>query len=168
MNLALQLSLAIAGSLALAAVVMAAPIHAQQSDIFKFALIGDLGYSEVEEVEIPRMMAEIDAADLVFVIHDGDPLERPASERTGFNDFIDALREEVLPFPGPAVLVHGDTHYFRIDKPLFAEGRQIQSFTRVETFGSPETNWVEATVDPSDPNLFQFRPMIVPSNLVER
>jgi hypothetical protein len=34
------------------------------------------------------------------------------------------------------VAVHGDSHYPRIDKPLLdADGRRVQNFTRVETFG---------------------------------
>jgi len=32
--------------------------------------------------------------------------------------------------------VHGDSHYFRVDKPfLDAKGRRLENFTRVETFG---------------------------------
>jgi hypothetical protein len=39
------------------------------------------------------------------------------------------------------------------------------NFTRVETFGPPDMHWVRATVDPSDPNLFQFEPVVVKANI---
>ena len=39
----------------------------------------------------------------------------------GFSDFRRVLEEETLAFGGrPVVLVHGDSHYFRIDKPMIA------------------------------------------------
>lgn len=81
-----------------------------------------------------------------------------------FNDFLGALIDETEHFPGQVVLVHGDTHFFKIDKPLLDQGHQIQNFTRVETFGSPDIHWVKATVDANDPNVFEFAPMTVAAN----
>ena len=77
---------------------------------------------------------------------------------------LTALEAEVLAFEPPVVLVHGDTHYFRLDKPLFHAGgtRSLDHFTRVETFGTPNGHWVRATIDPADPQVFQFRPELVP------
>jgi len=40
----------------------------------------------------------------------------------------------------------------------------LTNFTRVETFGARNTHWVSATIDPRDPNLFEFQPRIVPAN----
>lgn len=89
-------------------------------------------------------------------------------ERAGFNDFLAALEEETLAFGKPVVLVHGDSHNFQINKPLFGSRsrRRIENFTRVETFGSPDVHWLRATVDRRDPNLFSFRQEIVEENLV--
>jgi hypothetical protein len=54
----------------------------------------------------------------------------------GFHDFLVALRDEVVAFRKPVSYVHGDSHYFRVDKPfLDAQGRRLENFTRVETFG---------------------------------
>jgi hypothetical protein len=79
-----------------------------------------------------------------------------------FADYIDELRTESVAFPGQVVLVHGDSHYFKIDKPLAqASGKVIGNFTRVETFGDKSTDWVQATIDPRSRNLFTFEPMIV-------
>jgi hypothetical protein len=82
-----------------------------------------------------------------------------------FAGYVSALRAETLAFNGQVVLVHGDGHYFKMDKPLNgpADG-VLANFTRVETFGARNTHWVAAHVDPTDPNLFIFEPRIVPAN----
>jgi len=92
----------------------------------------------------------------------------PKRRVTGFDDFVDALEEEVLAFGKPVVYVHGDTHTFRVDKPLVGSvsRRIIENFTRVETIGYPDTHWVRAIVNPKDPNVFSFRQQIVKENLV--
>ena len=84
----------------------------------------------------------------------------------GFMDLVQLLEEKTIRFGKPVVLVHGDTHYFRVDKPLrnSTTGRRIENFTRVETFGTPDVHWVRATVDYSDPNLFVFRQGVVEQN----
>jgi hypothetical protein len=97
---------------------------------------------------------------------------KPPKEKmeTGFDDFLEILEEQVLAFSKPVVYVHGDTHTFRIDKPLVRTPngkRFIENFTRVETFGFPNTHWIRVTIDPEDPNVFQFRQEIVQENLVK-
>lgn len=91
-----------------------------------------------------------------------------APARAGFNDFLELLRQETVAFQKPVVLVHGDTHYFRIDKPMMGArgGRRVENFTRVETFGNPDVHWLRVTVDWRDPNVFTFRQGIVESNRV--
>lgn len=93
----------------------------------------------------------------------------PDPQRSGYSDFLSALERETVAFEMPVVLVHGDTHYFRIDKPMFssASRRMVENFTRVETFGVPDVHWVRAIVDPKDPNLFTFKPEIVRKNLAD-
>jgi hypothetical protein len=94
----------------------------------------------------------------------------PDPKPSGYSDFLTALEREVLAFDKPVVLVHGDTHYFRIDKPLFSplsELLVVEHFTRVETFGSPNVHWVRAIVDPNDPQVFTFKPEIVKKNLAK-
>jgi len=94
-------------------------------------------------------------------------------ERTpnGFDDFLKKLEGLVVAYGKPVVYVHGDTHTFRIDKPLVrtpAGKRPIENFTRVETFGFPNTHWVRVTIDPRDPNVFRFNPIIVPENVARK
>ena len=68
-------------------------------------------------------------------------------------------------------VVHGDSHYFRIDEPLLdAQGRRLENFTRVETFGDHQENgdndvhWLRVDVDPRSREVSSFQPQIVPAN----
>jgi hypothetical protein len=89
-------------------------------------------------------------------------------QNSGFVDVRATLATEALAFPKPVVVVHGDSHYFRIDKPLRgATTGTLENVTRVETFGSPNHHWLLASVDPSDPNVFVFRQRMVPANFVD-
>jgi hypothetical protein len=82
-----------------------------------------------------------------------------------FPDYVNALRDETEAFSGQVALVHGDSHYFKLDKPInTANGGVLANFTRVETFGARNTHWVSATIDPKDPNLFSFTTRMVPGN----
>jgi len=98
-------------------------------------------------------------------------LAPPSKKASGYAEFLSSLQKEVLAYNKPIALVHGDSHYFRVDKPLIfndksgaGRGRIIENFTRVELFGYPEAHWVRATIDPSDPNLFSFNPVMVKEN----
>ncbi|MEG4940064.1 hypothetical protein [Microcoleus sp. F4-D5] len=106
---------------------------------------------------------------LVAQANPGFELDPTDKRRSGYNDFIATLETETGNFPGQVVFVHGDTHYFRIDKPLphFTDETQLprmKNFTRVETFGSPNVHWLRAFYDPTNPNLFEFKQQIVPHN----
>jgi hypothetical protein len=100
-----------------------------------------------------------------------DPAGINPSIAPGFQEFLVALRSEVTAFRKPVAYVHGDTHYFRIDKPfLAADGQRLENFTRVETFGDNAANglndahWVKALVDPKSRDVFAFQPQMVPAN----
>ncbi len=87
----------------------------------------------------------------------------------GLTDITAELRRQVLGYGGQTLLVHGDSHYFKLDKPLnYDNGEVIERFTRLETFGATNTHWVSLTVDPHDPQLFELRPQIVPGNVNDR
>jgi len=91
----------------------------------------------------------------------------------GYQTFLLALRNETIAFGRPVAYVHGDSHYFRVDKPLQdAAGRRLENFTRVETFGDNAANglndvhWVKGLVDPQSRDVFAFQAQIVPANIV--
>jgi hypothetical protein len=89
---------------------------------------------------------------------------------SAFDDYVTALVEELESYDKPVAFLHGDTHLFRIDKPLYSKKteRLFENFTRVETFGDPNTHWVRVTVDPAEPQLFRFDAQIVPENIADR
>lgn len=96
----------------------------------------------------------------------------------GFQTFLLALRAETIAFKKPVAYVHGDSHYFRVDKPLLdANGVRVDNFTRVETFGDhavaghPEwddndVQWLKVYVDPNSREVFSYQPQIVSANQV--
>jgi hypothetical protein len=91
--------------------------------------------------------------------------ERTDPGRDGYTDLLAALVDETKNFAGgQVVLVHGDTHFFKVDKPLVDQAHLIPNFTRIETFGSPNVDWVRVQVDPRSRNFFQVEPMVVAAN----
>ncbi len=91
----------------------------------------------------------------------------------GFQSFLVALRDEVIAFRKPVAYVHGDSHYQRVDKPfLDSQGRRLENFTRVETFGNNaanglnDVNWVKVLVNPKNKDVFSYQPQIVSANRV--
>jgi hypothetical protein len=99
------------------------------------------------------------------------PRGQPAPSRPlAFGDYVQTLSEELESYDRPVAFLHGDTHLFRIDKPLYSKktNRLFENFTRVETFGWPDSHWIRISVDPADPQLFRFKAEIVPENVVNR
>jgi hypothetical protein len=89
----------------------------------------------------------------------------------GFQEFLLSLREEVIGFRRPVAYVHGDSHYFRVDKPFQdALGRRLENFTRVETFGNNPANgnndvqWIKVKIDARTREVFSYEAQIVPGN----
>ena len=91
-------------------------------------------------------------------------------EATGYDEYIQTLAEEMETYTWPTVFLHGDTHRFRVDQPLFSvkNGRRFENFTRVETFGSPNTHWIRVTVDPADAQVFSFKAELIAENVRSR
>jgi hypothetical protein len=69
------------------------------------------------------------------------------------------LRERTGEFGKPVVLVHGDTHSFKIDHPW----DELDNFTRVETYATEDSDrWVLCTVNPSSSSVFSFSSKTAP------
>jgi hypothetical protein len=106
-------------------------------------------------------------------LRDPKTLAETDGQPDGFQEFLLALRDEVIAFRRPVAYVHGDSHYFRIDRPfLDDQGRRLENFTRVETFGDHQENgindvqWLKVMVDPHSREVFSYQAQIVPSNRV--
>lgn len=83
-------------------------------------------------------------------------------ENNGYSEFFHTLIAETKSYSGQVLLVHGDSHYYKIDKPMFNDdGRLTANFTRIEVFGSADNSWIEMTVDPASKNVFSFEPVIL-------
>ena len=87
--------------------------------------------------------------------------ESKAAGVSGYKNFIDQVGKHTEQFSGQVLLVHGDTHFFKVDKPLYSPTKMLTNLTRLQTFGSPHLHWVKVTVDPASQNIFQIQPVIV-------
>ncbi|MER2517091.1 MAG: metallophosphoesterase family protein [Candidatus Accumulibacter phosphatis] len=109
------------------------------------------------------------AAGLVIVMQANPGFKHAVAglPHSGYRQVLETLRRETLAFPGQVLLIHGDTHWQRIDKPLRetkastnnskeADKQPIANFTRLETFGYPLLGWVKVIVDSENPQLFRF------------
>jgi hypothetical protein len=106
-------------------------------------------------------------------LRDPKTLKESDSNPDGYQAFLSALRDDVIAFQRPVAYVNGDSHYFRIDKPFQdAQGRRLENFTRVETFGDNAQNglndvhWLKVLVDPKTREVFAYQPQLVPGNRV--
>ena len=119
-----------------------------------------MAFEEAEQLNSPGIF---------FMIH-ANPGFSAAPEFEAFQSFLNVLTEETLNFGKPVVLAHGDSHYFRIDKPLIdpTSKQRIANFTRVETFGAGDVHWLQITVNPADENVFIIKQEIVRENLGRR
>ena len=126
-------------------------------------------FALAKERKSPGLMVVIQA-DVTFDLPETEEVNERTSvveglpSHDGYDAFIAALTEETNAFEGQVVLVHGDTHFFKVDKPLNTQADLIKNFTRVETFGSPNVHWVKVNVNSKNANVFTFQPMIVPGN----
>ncbi len=93
-------------------------------------------------------LARGDRLRAVVIFMQANPWTSPTSRYFGFRQLLAAMAKETLGFDGEVLLVHGDTHRFRVDSPLRdpGSGAPVANFTRVEVFGSPGMNWVRIRV----------------------
>jgi hypothetical protein len=92
--------------------------------------------------------ARIKAA-AVMIIWQDDPTDGSSP------GLVARLRRRAAAFGRPVVLVHGDTHQFRLDHPW----KDTPNLTRLETYPGFTPQWVKATVDPASPKVFSFASM---------
>lgn len=107
----------------------------------------------------------------ILVAFQGDPgFDLPETEDfdeskaplvSGYQNFLQAVVKETENFKGQVLLVHGDTHFFKVDKPLYSPTKVLPNLTRLQTFGSPSLHWVKVTVDQKRDSVFDIEPVMV-------
>ena len=110
------------------------------------------------------------AAGLVLVVQADPGFDLPETEDidestapgfSGYRFFMENLVKQTESFKGQVLFVHGDTHFFKVDKPLYSPTKVLPNLTRLQTFGSPSLHWVKVTVDVNTANVFQIAPVMV-------
>lgn len=83
---------------------------------------------------------------------------------SGFVNVLNALADGAEAFKKPVLLIHGDSHVLVIDNPLSKAGKVLTNVTRLMVMGESQVHAVQVMVDPADPAVFAFKPLIVPAN----
>ncbi len=95
---------------------------------------------------------QLQAKAMVILIHANPRLEGGVEgegdsprQRFAYRGFKRALKTVLKNFNKPVLLIHGDTHHFKVNNPWSEDHANL---TRLEVFGSPFTaSWTKVTVD---------------------
>jgi hypothetical protein len=88
--------------------------------------------------------AEAIRAPAVMIIWQDDPTDGSSP------GLVARLRKRAAAFRRPVMLVHGDTHRFKLDNPW----KDTPNLTRLETFPTFTPEWVKVIVNPAAPAVF--------------
>ncbi len=101
-------------------------------------------------------------ADPGFDLPETEELDESTAPRySGYRNFMNALVQQTEQYKGQVLFVHGDTHFFKLDKPLYSPTNLLPNLTRLQTFGSPVLHWVRVKVVPGTAHVFEVQPVIV-------
>jgi hypothetical protein len=107
----------------------------------------------ISENNIEWLNAAFDTAEAqgspgVMIIWQDDPFDGNSD-----SDLENVLIQRSRSFGKPVVLVHGDTHTYRLGK----NWREAPNLIELQTFALEDTDWwVHVRVDPSNPDVFSF------------
>lgn len=84
----------------------------------------------------------------VVLMMQANPWSRSGQPRSSHAQLLDAIAHETIAFSGEVLLIHGDTHHYRVDRPLMhpGTGKPVANFMRAEVYGSPDVNWLRVRV----------------------
>ena len=95
-----------------------------------------------------RVASASTAVGIVLAFHADPALEEGGDWGEPFLPLVNRLRELATPFPGEVIVIHGDSHEFKADRPLRGlDGEVIENVTRIETLGSPDIGWLRVSLD---------------------
>lgn len=100
-------------------------------------------------IELIFSNARSDKRSGVVLLMQANPWSRNGQPRASYRQLLDVIARETLSFDGEVLMIHGDTHWHRVDKPLMhpQTGGPIGNFTRAEVHGSPQVNWLRVRVN---------------------
>jgi hypothetical protein len=78
--------------------------------------------------------------------------EPGSSAREGYDDLVAALERQARAFKKSVMVIHGDTHRYRVDRPL----PSVPNLVQMEVLGSPGVGWTRVTITPDETALFEF------------
>jgi hypothetical protein len=90
--------------------------------------------------------AEATGAHALVVVTQANPWNATSDV---YDAFLEQFEGAARRLARPVLLVHGETHTYRVDYPF-------PWVTRLETYGSPFVGWVKVTVTPGDTVPFRF------------
>jgi hypothetical protein len=73
-------------------------------------------------------------------------------EMRGFTDVVRRLERRARAFDGPVLLVSGDTHRYRVERPL----ERSPNLTQIIVEGETAVEWLQLDVDPRRRDVFSF------------
>jgi hypothetical protein len=111
------------------------------------------GAEGLHDANVAWLNAAFDTAEAqqsrgVMIIWQDDPFDGNSDD-----ELEDVLISRTRAFDKPVVLVHGDTHVYRLGK----EWREAPKLIELQTYAQANVDhWVEVTVDPANPDVFTF------------
>ena len=131
------------------------------NDNVGFSAASDAEQRVRESANIAWMQAAFDIAEhdnavgVVMFLQANPGFEEPLAKvaKSAYLPFLRAFEASATTWNRPVLFAHGDTHQFRLLPYLSPIDRKpILNVTRLETFGSPHTNWVRINVTPANTN----------------
>ena len=83
---------------------------------------------------------------------------------SGFRNTVEAITRGAQDFKRPILVIHGDAHRMELARFQNIKMEPIPGVWRLEVMGEKDVHAVRVTVDPDDPGVFSFEPLIVPEN----
>jgi len=101
---------------------------------------------------------------VVLMFHANPLFEAPRTP--GYRPFKQDLARLLDRFDGPVLLIHGDTHRYKFDRPLSDPGTSapVDRVQRLEVPGSPGVAGVWVSVDPDADDVFSVRTLYPNAN----
>lgn len=104
---------------------------------------------------------------LGIVIFEHADMITPDKGKDGFVIFLKELQKLVLDYKKPVLLINGDSHEYKVDKPLYENEelkKSVLNFTRLQVFGEADMHAVKVVVNPKNPTLFEINQFLIKEN----